>query len=214
MVEVSAAWRVGAKRVGAWLEEGRGSLPSGASPAATIVRDRSLRRSTDLVPMVLFIVLAFALFSGLGVALGLVVLFTVGIAWWAFTDRRIERGRLVLDQHRLWVATSGRWLGPIDLRSVVAIDRGRSWWPLYLGHPMLMFVPKATGAPGVRARPSSQLRTELGSGQDVRALRIFGSSQVLAGIAVVALQAAPSAVTSTELSARLGIVPGAPPPPW
>ena len=119
----------------------------------------------------------------------------------------------MLDDHRLWVAGSGRWLGPIDLRSVVAVDTGRIRWPGPWRRSLLLFVPSSATGVGVRARPSSMLARRLGDRQRVRGLRVFASTPVLSWLTVVAMQEAPAALVSTELSARLGVVPGAPPPP-
>ena len=214
MGEGTARWRVVLERAGAWLRQGRTSLPRGASPTATIVDDSSIRRPSDALPgLPIFLLALYVLFPRLGLPLGLVALFAVGFIWWAFTDRRIAGGRLVLDEHRLWIATSGRWLGPIDLRGVVAIDSGHGWPLLFFTRPLVLFVPKATAASGIRSRPSTALASELGPLQDVRGLRIYGSAPILSWLAVVAMQQAPGGVVSTSLSARLGIVPGAPPPP-
>ena len=211
MGERSAGWRGMVRRVGDWFWRGRRSLPPGASSTATIVRTRA-NRPADALQLFVVCVGTTRLMAWLGMRSGLLVVVVVLFAWWAVTDRRIPLGRIVLDEHRLWVAGTGRWLGPIDLRSVVAIDgriRGLGRWRRLL----VLYVPTEPSTIGVRARPSSVLARRLGNHQQVRGLRVFASTAVMSWLTVIVMLEAPAALVSTELSARLGVVPGAPPPP-
>jgi hypothetical protein len=74
-------------------------------------------------------------------------------------------------------------------------------------------VPTAPTTIGVRAGPSSVLARRLGDHQQVRGLRVFASTGVMSWLMVIVLLEAPAALVSTELTARLGVLPGAPPPP-